>query len=102
MIHPSGTVEMLGLPGGAVRRLQIKGWAASPFVAWSADGKSLFAVTQSPKGNAILHVDLEGNAQVLWQRATETLTAPDPSPDGRYFAFSQATRESNAWMMENF
>ncbi len=82
--------------------MRIKGWAGSLFVAWSADGKSLFTIAQSAKGNAILHVDFEGNATMLWQRAKEVLPGSVPSPDGRHLAVSQATLENNAWMIENF
>ncbi len=49
VIQPDGRIRVLALSSGAVGEVRIKGWAGSLFVAWSADGKSLFTIAQSAK-----------------------------------------------------
>lgn len=69
-------------------------------LAWAPDASGFYVAATFA---ALYHVDLEGHA-------TELLTAPEflglreptPSPDGRYLAFEQATRESNVWLVEDF
>ena len=50
-------------------------------------------------------MDLNGNAQVLWQSrelAEGGFAAGIPSPDGRYLAIWAEIPNANVWMMEGF
>ena len=61
-----------------------------------------------PEGSALLHVDLQGNACVLWERKEGVepwfAFAPwtVPSPDGRHLAIYDWSLGASVWMMENF
>ena len=69
---------------------------------WTADGKGLYVDSDNdvPEGAALLHVDLHGNANVMWKHLLPQFVAP--SPDGRHLAFSGTTFDTNIWMIENF
>ncbi len=64
---PKGPIFILSLLGEPTQEVRPKGWQQLLSVAWAADGKGLF-VFDGPSGKAVLlHMDLEGNAQVLWR-----------------------------------
>ena len=52
-------------------------------------------------GHALLHVDLEGNTQVLWPQAQNLEIYGVPSPDGRHLAILGWTLNSNLWIIES-
>ena len=99
-------IKTLPVSGGKAREFKVKGWKDLEGVAWAADGKGLFSEhSPSPPGGTLLHVDFDGNAQVIWQqKGTETDIWPggSPSPNGRYFAMQGFPWASNIWMLENF
>jgi Tol biopolymer transport system component len=81
----------------------VKGWSNLLSLIWAWDGKGLFVAAGIRNGRDILHVDLQGNAHILWENtggSGETLA--HPSPDGRYLAFDGWTTSGNMWLMENF
>jgi Tol biopolymer transport system component len=96
-----GRLRLLPVAGGSEQEVDVKGWGWLDSVAWSADGKSLFVDSLSVKGSSLLHVLLNGQAQVL-RKAGLWIDRPTPSPDGRYLAFGEVTSNQNAWMIENF
>jgi Tol biopolymer transport system component len=99
---PTEPIYILSLAGQILQQVGVKGWNNLESLIWAADGKGLFVTARSPKGEEILHVDLQGNAQTLWENAGgmwETLA--EPSPDGRHLAFSGWTVSGNIWMIEN-
>jgi len=53
-------------------------------------------------GSTLLHVDLQGRAQVLWHQDYYPQTWGAPSPDGRHLAILGGTQDRNVWMLENF
>src|SRR6266699_1869299 len=84
---------------GGWRRIAVKGWDAFQGVTWASDGKGLFVSSPVPEGSALLHVDLKGNAHVLWEQkgSVALWNGPwdvsmgisfaswaVPSPDGRH------------------
>lgn len=79
----------------------MKGWDRLDSVAWSADGKSLFVGSFSPTGTYLLHVSMNGQAQII-RKSGLWIDRPLPSPDGRYLAFGEVTSNQNAWMIDNF
>jgi len=56
----------------------------------------------SPQAASLLHVDLSGNAQVLWEHKGAGDIWGVPSPDGRYLAILGEVNNSNVWMFEGF
>ena len=103
-----GIIQTRPLAGGAVRELNLAGWANPMNVHWSADGKSWFLVAFSmkslnPKGAtppSLLRVDLRGKVQVLRQQSD--WIDPIPSPDGRHLALAGQIATRNVWMFDNF
>jgi hypothetical protein len=88
-------------------RFVVKGWDNLQSVDWAADGKAMFVSGTTPQGSALLHVDLQGNARVLWERKGGMepwfALAPwaVPSPDGRHWAIYDWKLSSNMQMMES-
>ncbi len=100
-------VLLFDLAGGPPRDLSLPGWTAFEFVTWAADGRGVFATGFSVQGprltnTAILHLDLQGHAQVLRHELNEWHVMPVASPDGKRLAFATMKLESNAWMIEKF
>ena len=84
---------------------------------WAADGKGFFVSSATKTGAALLHLDLRGNAHILWEQKgniapwngpfTQWLGGPSapwaiPSPDGRHLAIYSWSLNANMWLMENF
>ena len=62
----------------------------------------MFVSTLEPGGAALLHVELNGEAQPIWQQSQAFSTWGFPSPDGRHLAILGSNAESNAWLIDNF
>jgi Tol biopolymer transport system component len=96
-------VRLLSLSGGSDREITVKGWPNINGLGWAPDGKAFCVGSVSPHARTLLHVDLQGNARVLWQfKGSQAAFWGLPSPDGRYLAIRNSTRESNVWMLEGF
>ena len=99
---PAGPIYILSLRGDAMRQIQVKGWRNLLSLNWATDGKGLFVADGVQGGAVLLHVDLQGNARVLWKNHGGNWTPALPSPDGRHLAIQGWTVDGNMWMMENF
>jgi serine/threonine protein kinase len=97
-----GRIHIFSLSRNATMDFAVKGWKSLDSVAWTADGKTLFVSNHTEEGSVLLHVDLQGNSQVLWKQEGGVGTVAIPSPDGRHLAIMGWTLNSNIWMMENF
>jgi dipeptidyl aminopeptidase/acylaminoacyl peptidase len=64
--------------------------------------KGLFVSAPTRRGSVLLHLDLQGRTNVLWEQPVDNVTYARPSPDGRHIAMIGWTLHSNVWMMENF
>jgi Tol biopolymer transport system component len=97
-------IRLLSLSGGSEREITVKGWPNLAGLDWYPDGKGLYCGSISPQGRTLLHVDLEGNAKVLWQdKGQGGAIWGIPSPDGRYLAISGTeVRNLDIWMVEGF
>jgi serine/threonine protein kinase len=99
---PAGPIYILSVHGEPIREIKVNGWSNLQEFSWAADGRGLFLVVGVPGKHVLLHVDLQGNARVLWENAGasgETLALP--SPDGRHLAIQSWVTNGNLWMMEN-
>jgi hypothetical protein len=96
----TGNIYLLNLKTQALEHIPVKRWK---FVSmdWAADGKGLFLSALQPDC-VLLHVDLHGKVQVLWEPRGENMIWALPSPDGRYVAMPHSLGSVNVWMMENF
>jgi Tol biopolymer transport system component len=92
------------LTGDVMRDIEVDGVPGMGFkdLEWSPDGSGFYIVAASPRGEALLRVDLQGEAHVLYEEQTGDLYAVRPSPDGRHLAFGKMTHEANVWMIEKF
>jgi Tol biopolymer transport system component len=115
--YSEGRIHILRTDGQASQAIAVKGWSSLQSVHWAADGKGLFVSSATPEGAALLHVDLKGNARVLWKQKGSIapwggpfdmgMGSPSapwavPSPDGRHLAIYTSSLSANMWMMENF
>jgi eukaryotic-like serine/threonine-protein kinase len=100
--NKQGQVQILPLNGNAPQVITAKGWDKLSSVNWAADGKGFFVSSYQQRGPVLLHMDLQGNTQFLWQDPGGVEVWGVPSPDGRHIAIRAWNVESNLWMMENF
>jgi Tol biopolymer transport system component len=99
-----GRIEIISLAGGKAHEVYVKGWNRLWILFWATDGKGLVVTRVPTSGTMLLHVDLEGRAEVLWQQRliAGPWTWGIPSPDGRHLALAGLSVDSNVWMLENF
>ena len=95
-------VQVLSMNGRAPQEIAVKGWNILTSAIWMADGNGLIVSSYTPRGSALVHVDLQGNARLLWEQSGGFGTYGVPSPDGRHLAMRGWYNETNLWMMENF
>jgi serine/threonine protein kinase len=97
-----GSIEILSLRGHATQVVHVKGWNNLESLEWAADGKGFFISNGVHGGTVLLHVDLQGNAHVLWKNQGFSSTTDRRSPDGRHLAIQESKVEGNIWTLENF
>jgi serine/threonine protein kinase/Tol biopolymer transport system component len=97
----TGTIYLLNLKTQVLQHIIVKHWNNLVSMDWTADGKGLF-VTGLQHGAVLLHIDLDGNAQVLWEPHGEHMVYALPSPDGKHVTMPFVSANINVWMMENF
>ena len=95
-------IHVLFLNGQRSQVITVKGWDSLENVDWTSDGKGLFVSTSTPRGHAILRVDLKGNARLLWEQQQGFETYAVPSPDSRHLAIMGWSLNSNIWTLEKF
>ena len=98
---PEGPIQIRSLLGGPTQVIRAKGLNRMRLLAWAADGKGLFVTNVTNSGGEILHLDLKGNAKVLW-KCNSARCFGGPSPDGRHLAIYDWKLSANMWLMENF
>ena len=95
-------ILLVPLDGGPTRTMTPKGHSDLADLSWANDSQSMFVSTLEPGGANLLHVNLNGNTQRVWQQSQATDTWGAPSPDGRHLAISGTSSEANVWMISNF
>jgi Tol biopolymer transport system component len=99
---PQEPIQILSLRSHATQAIHVKGWNNIGSPDWAADGKGFFISNGIHGGAVLLHVDLQGNAHVLWKNQGGAWTVGRPSPDGRHLAIQDFRIEGNIWTLENF
>ena len=100
--HLEGRIQIISLNGVAPQEIEAKGKKILTSLRWTADGRGLLVANFTEKSSDMLHMDLQGNTQLLWEHAGGIEIYGVPSPDGRYLAMRGWNVESNMWLMENF
>jgi Tol biopolymer transport system component len=95
------TIRLVPLGRDQARTIHINGYSGLTDLSWAADSGSFFVSSLGPGGATLLHVDLDGNAQPLWQQPQTTSFWGFSSPDGRHLAISSESRETTVWMISN-
>lgn len=93
-------IRLVSLPTGGEKWLPIRGGPVVDTLDWAADGKSLWAASAGESENALLNIDLQGRARVVWRPRKMSVYWAIPSRDGRYLALHVASSSANAWMLE--
>jgi eukaryotic-like serine/threonine-protein kinase len=108
------TIHVLRLNQQAPQEIVAKSRGGLETVDWAADGTGLFVSRVQEGGSALLHLDLRGNTDLLWESEgtvepgiTAFVGGPSmpwavPSPDGRHLAICKWSLNANIWMLENF
>ena len=96
------TIRLVPLGKARARTIHINGYSDLTDLNWAVDSRSLFVSSLGPAGATLLHVDLEGNAQPIWQQPQTTSFWGFSSPDARHLAISSESRETSVWMISNF
>ena len=93
-------IHLVSLDGAPDRWLTIQGWTGVYSLDWAADGRSLWAASVGKEGNALLSIDLQGNARAVWRPEKHRVNWAIPSRDGKYLALHVDSSSANAWMLE--
>ena len=95
-------IHTLSLTGQAPREIEVKGLDHLSGVYWAADGKGWFTSASTGTAWVLLHVNLQGNADRLWEYKGNSFAYGLPSPDGRHLAIGTWNVNRNIWVMDNF
>jgi hypothetical protein len=102
ILSPGGPIHILPLHGGSKKKIHVRNWSNLLGLKWAADGRGLFVFSRVREEAVLLHVDPEGNAELLWENRGGNYSPGLPSPDGRHMAIQSTADNKNLWMMENF
>jgi Tol biopolymer transport system component len=94
-------IRLAPLGKNQARTITINGYSDLLDLSWAANSRSLFVSSLAPGGATLLHVDLDGNAEPVWQQARATSFRGFSSPDSRHLALASETLETNVWMIGN-
>jgi len=97
-----GPIQILSLRGQPAQLVPAKGLDDLVFLHWTGDGKGFLATGKTNRGGEFLHMDLQGNAKVLWKCSEVQKCFGWSSPDGEHLAMDDGRLTANMWMMENF
>jgi Tol biopolymer transport system component/DNA-binding winged helix-turn-helix (wHTH) protein len=94
-------IRLVSLEGGPDRWITIHGWPGITSIDWAADSKSIWAPTAGEKDNALLRIDLQGNARAVWRPKNVGVSWAIPSRDGKMLALHVHSNSANVWMLEH-
>jgi hypothetical protein len=98
-----GQLRFISVRGGETRTVEVKGtFLRSSSIHWASDSHSVFVGTEGADSATLLHVDLKGNVQPIWQQSHRGVIAGTPSPDGSRLAIQTSGSNRNLWLIDNF
>jgi eukaryotic-like serine/threonine-protein kinase len=102
--EPGDPIYIISLRDGhLLHKIKVRGWSNLLKCTWAADAKGLYVSAGIRGGQALLHVDLQGNGHLLWESTGASgETLGKPSPDGRHLSIQTWTTSGNMWLMEHF
>jgi serine/threonine protein kinase len=95
------TIRLMPLAKDRARTIDLNGHADLTDLNWAVNSRTLFVSSLEPAGATLLHVDLQGNAEPIWQEPQTTSFWGLSSPDARHLAIARETRETDVWMIRN-
>lgn len=98
----SAKIRVLSLAGRPPpHEFEMTGHTALGYVSWTSDGNRLLVPSINARGATLLSVDLQGNAQVVWQQPGALDISGIPAPDGRRVAVWLRGLGSTLWLAES-
>ena len=94
-------IHFIPLNGQGARTVSLGGYTYINSLRWAADSRSVFLAAYRAGFNQLLHADLNGKVQPIWQQPFAGM-AGIASPDGRHLAIPSLSGDANVWMIENF
>jgi hypothetical protein len=103
VLYPlAGHIVIVSIVGNGPRQeFTIGGWQQFGSFDWAADGKGFFTSSNTTTGTALLHIDLAGDARVLWEVKGGTSAWAVPSLDGRRLVIGAFVINGNIWTIEH-
>ncbi|HME01391.1 MAG TPA: protein kinase, partial [Terriglobia bacterium] len=95
-------VRFIPLQGEGTRAVTLDDYTNINSLIWAADSRSVFLGAFRAGFTHLLHVDLNGKVQVIWQQPAGSDLRGIASPDGRHLASGGLSGDANVWMIENF
>jgi Tol biopolymer transport system component len=95
-------VRFIPLHGQGTRTISLDGYTNINSLLWAADSQSMFLGAFRAGFTHLLHVDLNGKVQMIWQQPVGFDLRGIASPDGRLLPSGGLSGEANVWMIENF
>jgi serine/threonine protein kinase/Tol biopolymer transport system component len=96
------TIRLVPLGKDQARTIDLNGHSDLTDLNWAVNSRSLFVSRLGPAGATLLHVDLEGNAEPVWQQPQTTSFWGLSSPDAHHLVMATEARETDVWMIRNF
>jgi eukaryotic-like serine/threonine-protein kinase len=94
-------IRFIPLHGQGTGTISLGGYTHINSLRWAADSRGVFLAAFKASSNQLLHVDLNGKVQPIWQQSVVGI-AGIASPDGRHLAIAGTSGDANVWMIENF
>jgi hypothetical protein len=98
----SNQIRFFYVRSGENRSITVNGYAELRSLDWAPDSRSVFVGSSGSGGSSLLHVDLNGRAQTIWQQPQPLNTWGVASPDGRRLAMFGTSVDANVWMINHF
>ena len=95
-------IRLIPLGKDQARTITLNGYSGLTDLSWAVDSRSLFVSSVGLDGAALLHIDLDGNAQPIWRQPQITSFWGLSSPDACHLAISGESRETSVWMFGDF
>jgi serine/threonine protein kinase/Tol biopolymer transport system component len=96
------TIRLMSLGKDQTRTIDLNGYSDLADLNWAVNSRSLFVSRLGPAGATLLHVDLEGNAEPIWEQPRTTSFWGLSSPDAHHLVIATEARETDVWMIRNF